>query len=78
MQARFSKREKEILNMMAEGVKSHKVIAANLEINDPKQVSVHLTNARRKVVAAKRFYQSAMKNYGKILFPGTKKKYKGI
>jgi len=73
---RFSNRELEVLRMMLEGVKSHKIIAENLGIKDPKQVSVHLTNARRKVINAKHFYQNSMKQYKNVLFP--ERKYKGV
>jgi len=73
---KFSKRELEILELMAEGVRSDRVIATNLGMKSREQVAVHRTNARRKIVKAKNFYKSAMERYGKILFP--EKKYKGI
>jgi len=75
---KFSKRELEILKLMTEGVKSDKVIAANLGMNSREQVAVHRSNARRKIVRAKKFYQEGMREYGDILFPGVQKKYKGV
>lgn len=75
---KFSKRELEVLKLQKEGVKDDKIIAANLGMKDPKQVSVHRSNARRKIVKARKFYQNGMKEFGDILFPGTKKKYKGV
>jgi sRNA-binding carbon storage regulator CsrA len=74
--SKFSKRELEILNLQKEGVKTDKVIAGQLGIKNPKQVAVHRTNARRKVVRARKFYLNAMKEFGAILFPGAAKKYK--
>ena len=73
---KFSKRELEILRLQKEGTKTDKVIAATLGIKDPKQVAVHRTNARRKVVQARKFYLGAMKDFSVILFPGASKKYK--
>lgn len=75
---KFSKRELEVLKLQKEGVKSDKVIAYQLGIKNPEQVSVHRSNARRKIVTARRFYQNGMKEYGAILFPGVKKRYKGM
>lgn len=63
--------------MQKEGVKDDKIIAANLGMKRPKQVAVHRSNARRKLVEARDFYKKGMKEYGDILFPGIKKKYKG-
>jgi len=73
---RFSRRELEILKLQKDSVKSDKVIADQLGIHNPEQVAVHRSNARRKIVRAKHFYQTAMKEYGSFLFPGTAKKYK--
>lgn len=75
---RFSKRELEVLKMTKEGVKDDKIIAKNLGMKSEKQPSIHRTNARRKVLKAKKFYRNAMKDFGSVLFPGTEKKYKGI
>lgn len=78
MKLKFSAREQEILRLKKDGVKSHEVIRQQLGMKDKKQVSVHLTNARRKVVAARKFYRSAIREFGKELFPGEKKKYKNL
>lgn len=78
MKFAFSKREIEILKLKKEGVKSHEVIRQQLGMKDKKQVSVHLTNARRKVVASRKFARDAMREYSDVLFPGTKKKYKNL
>jgi DNA-binding NarL/FixJ family response regulator len=75
---KFSKRELEVLKLQKEGVKSDEIIRQQLGMNSRKQVAVHRTTARRKVIAAKKFYQNAMKEYGLILFPGTHKKFKGM
>jgi len=75
---KFSKRELEVLKLHQEGVKSDTVIAAHLGMKDRRQVAVHRSNARRKVVRARKFCQDAMREYGTILFPGVSKKYKGI
>jgi DNA-binding NarL/FixJ family response regulator len=72
----FSKRELEILKLQKEGMKNDEAIRQQLGMKDRKQVAVHRSTARRKVVAAKKFYQTAMREYGLILFPGTNKKYK--
>ena len=72
----FSKRELEILKLQKEGMKNDEAIRQQLGMKDRKQVAVHRSTARRKVVAAKKFYQNAMREYGLILFPGTNKKYK--
>lgn len=74
---KFSKRELEILKLQKEGVKNDEIIRQQLGMKDRKQVAVHRSTARKKVVAAKKFYQNAMRDYGLILFPGTNKKYKG-
>jgi len=74
---KFSKREFEVLMLQKEGVKSDKVIGDQLGITK-EQVSVHRSNARRKIVKARKFYQNGMKEFGEFLFPGTKKKYKGV
>jgi hypothetical protein len=76
MMCKFSKRELEVLKLQKEGVKSDKVIAAQLGMRNPEQVAVHRSNARRKIVRAKYFYQNGMKEYGSFLFPGVDKKYK--
>jgi DNA-binding CsgD family transcriptional regulator len=73
---KFSKRELEVLKLQKEGVKGDEIIATHLGIKNPEQIAVHRTNARRKVVQARRFYLNAMKEYGTILFPGASKKYK--
>jgi DNA-binding NarL/FixJ family response regulator len=75
---KFSKRELEILKLQKEGVKDDKIIADNLGIKSKEQVAVHRSNARRKIVKARKFYQTAMRDYGAFLFPGTKKKYRGV
>jgi DNA-binding CsgD family transcriptional regulator len=74
----FTRREKEVLELTKQGVKSDEVIAQQLGMQGKKQVSVHRSHARRKVVAAKKFVTEAMKQYGDILFPGVNKTYKGI
>jgi len=74
----FSKRELEVLRLMKEGMPDDEAIRIQLGMKSRKQVAVHRSNARRKIVRAKRFYQNGMKEYGDILFPGTKKKYKGV
>lgn len=74
----FSKRELEVLQLQKEGVKSDEVIRQQLGMKTAKQVSVHRTNAKRKVIKARKFYKNAMKDFGTILFPGIKKKYKGV
>jgi len=74
----FSKRELEVLRMQREGAKDDKIIAENLGMKSKGQVAVHRTNARRKVTKAKKFYHNAMREFGDILFPGAKKKYKGV
>jgi len=75
---KFSKRELEVLRLQKEGVKDDEVIRQQLGMKNRKQVAVHRTNAKRKVIKAKKFYRNAMREFGDILFPGTKKKYKGI
>lgn len=74
---KFSKRELEVLKLQKEGVKDDKIIADNLGIKNKEQVAVHRSKARRKIVKAGRFYKDAMRDYGAILWPGPKKKYKG-
>jgi hypothetical protein len=74
---KFSKRELEVLRLSKE-LHDDEAIRVTLGMASRKQVAVHRSNARRKVVKAKKFYQNAMKEFGDILFPGTKKKYKGI
>jgi len=74
---KFSKRELEVLKLSKE-MPDDEAIRVTLGMESRKQVAVHRSNARRKVVRAKNFYKNAMKEYGDILFPGTKKKYKGI
>jgi len=74
---KFSKRELEVLKLSKE-MPDDEAIRIQLGMASRKQVAVHRSNARRKVVRAKNFYKSAMKEYGEILFPGTKKKYKGV
>jgi hypothetical protein len=73
---KFSKRELEVLKLQKEGVKSDEIIRQQLGMKSRKQVAVHRSTARKKVVSAKKFYQNAMRDYGLILFPGTNKKYK--
>lgn len=73
----FSKRELEVLELQKEGVKDDEVIRQQLGMNSRRQVSVHRSSARRKIVKARNFYKNAMKEYGDFLFPGVKKKYKG-
>ena len=75
---KFSKRELEVLKLMKEGVPDDEAIRKLLGMASRKQVAVHRSSARRKIVKARNFYQSSMKEYGDVLFPGTKKKYKGV
>jgi hypothetical protein len=74
---KFSKRELEVLKLQKEGVPDDEAIRQQLGMKNRKQVAVERSTARKKVVAARRFYLWAMKEYGEILFPGVKKKYKG-
>jgi len=75
---KFSKRELEVLKLMKEGVPDDEAIRKLLGMASREQVAVHRSTARRKIVKAKKFYQNAMKEFGEVLFPGTKKKYKGV
>ncbi len=75
---KFSRRELEVLKLMKEGVPDDEAIRILLGMASRKQVAVHRSSARRKIVKARKFYQQAMREYGDILFPGTKKKYKGV
>jgi len=76
MRFRFSKRELEVLRLQKEGVCSDEIIRQQLGMKDRKQVAVHRSGARKKIVAARHFYVTAMKEYGDMLFPGVKKHYK--
>lgn len=78
MKIKFSKRELEVLRLQKEGVQDDEIIRQQLGMKNKKQVAVHRTNARRKIIEAKNFYKNGMREYGEILFPGTKKKYKGV
>lgn len=75
---KFSTREHEVLKLMKEGMPDDEAIRQQLGMKDRKQVAVHRSTARKKIVAARRFYLTAMKEYGDILFPGVKKDYKGV
>jgi len=74
---KFSKRELEVLKLSKE-MPDDEAIRVTLGMESRKQVAVHRSNARRKIVKARKFYQNGMKEFGEILFPGTKKKYKGV
>lgn len=73
----FSKRELEVLKLQKEGMIDDEAIRQQLGMKDRRQVAVHRSTARKKIVAARRFYLNAVKEYGDILFPGVKKKYRG-
>jgi len=75
---KFSKRELEVLKLMKERVPDDEAIRKLLGMASRKQVAVHRSSARRKIVKARKFYRQAMQEYGDLLFPGTKKKYKGL
>lgn len=75
---KFSRRELEVLKLQKDGMSDDEAIRQQLGMKDRKQVAVHRSTARKKIVAARRFYLAAMKEYGDILFPGVKKNYKGV
>lgn len=74
MQARLSKREKEVLELSLTAA-DDKVVAGNCNpMMSPAQVAVHKSNVRRKIKAAKKFLRQ-MRKYREVLF---ERKYKGI
>lgn len=75
---KFSKLELAVLRLSAEEGKTDEIIRLALGLNSKKQVAVHRSNARRKVAKARKFYQDAMREFGAVLFPGVRKKYKGV
>lgn len=72
---KLSKREKEVLEMLLTSADDG-VAALNLGIRNPKQIAVHRTNVRRKIVNAQKFAKETLKKYRSVLYP--EKHYKGI
>jgi len=70
----FTKREKEVMGLLQEGVKDYKIIAANLGMKDEHQVAVHLSNAKKRVFLVKKFLRTEVKQFKSVLF--AEKEYK--